>query len=551
MSATSVEKYLKQQQRDYILSSFYTFCMLSGAIAPIFEQPHKEMCDELQACEPDFSSKLQKKELYLAPRGTYKTSLVAAFIVYLFLKYPNIRIAMGRATHALAKGILSKIKEMLKYPMIRDVFGDLSKGATKWSEEQITINTRTKAFQEPTVDTYGLGTSLTGQHYDVIFGDDFVTEENYTSAAAFDDAQITLQSFNAVLNPGGSQIITGTRWPGDIYGWIIETDDKLYDAAINAGLPEDQAQAKRQWRQYIRGAWDSQGQLFFPERLSEEFLEQQRASNTLRLFTSWYLNQVHEEGLKIFPHIPEFTGNYYANPSPVLAVERQHDVLMVPVYVTMTIDPALMSNPRNDEMGVVINGTDYDENWWILHAEGFRKVPSQQASTCLYLIRHYLPRVVCVESAGADAEFMDRLSLGIKDINDRQGPDRQISLVGYAALRDELPGLRGKGQRIESLEPRAREGRIKLAKRTTSQLYRQMDGWPNLPNHDDVIDALAMQRHVAKKCALKTAVGAFDVLEADEEKMSWGPNGKPAQAAALVLGRAIAQVGRGTQRLPL
>jgi len=538
----------KKAQQTYLLSSFFIFCRDSEVITPIYEQPHREMCNELQECEPVFGSGIQHKKLYLAPRKTYKTSLVVAFIIYLILKYPNIRIAVGRATVDLARGLLFEVKQKLKNPIILEVFGDLSKEALIWAADQIVVNSRTKAWHEPTVSTFGLGTSLTGQHLDLIFGDDFVNENNYTSEAAQVAGRVTIQSMFPVLETHGSAVLTGTRWAAnDLYGWIMDTDDQLEQLALERGEPNPPL--SRQWKKYVRGVYLDDNTLYFPASLTEQFLQQQRDSMESKLFASWYLNQPFEEGMKLFPRICQRDFSYYPTPNPIIVWEDDKTRLVknIPVYVTMTIDPALMSNPDNDEMGVVVNGTDADDIWWILHAEGFRAIPSNQASRIVYLIRQYQPKVVCLESAGADAEFTARLAVAINELNDNLDLPKKIVLVSYSALRDEAAGLRGKAQRIEALEPRFREYKAYLRRGYTNALYKQLNSWPNvLGNHDDVADACAMQRKVAKPAASAALVANMDYLEALEEEISWGPEGKQTY---LHPGRALAQVGQGIQRL--
>jgi hypothetical protein len=533
------------------------FCRDTRIIEPIFMLPHKEMCDELEACLPVFGTDYQKKELYLAPRRTYKTSLVVALIIYAIVKWPNIRIGLGRATHEMAKGLLFEVTQKLRNPVILDVWGDLSKDAPIWNAERIVVNTRTRAYHEPTVDTFGLGTSLTGQHLDLILGDDFVHELNYLSAAAVRQGQITIQSFFPVLEPHGSVIITGTRWAAnDLYGWLLDMDEKLEQAALAAWKEGDpEPQGVRQWRRYIRSAYthdeDGKKVLYFPAVITERFLDQQRASIESKLFSSWYLNQPFEEGLKVFTEFAWFDCEYYAQPFPMIVRETAQGVLSTPVRVSLTIDPALMSSPSNDEMGVTVVGTDADDVWYVLHAEGFRKIPSEQASRVLYIIRHFLPKTVVCESAGADVEFMQRLALGIEDINAGLADDRRIILQGYSALRDEAKGKRGKAQRIESLEPRFRDGKVKLRRAHVGDLFRQLDSWPDCPNgHDDVIDALAMQRVCAKPALEKTIVESFDSLEELEEAASWGPDGKPVPPPVKPQGTVLARVGRSVQYLP-
>ena len=551
MSVNTINKWAKQNMRQYLLSSFFVFCRDTKIIDPIFDQPHKEMCDELELCQPHFGSGIQHKELYLAPRKTYKTSLIVAFIIYNILKQPNIRIGLGRATADLANGLLFAVKQKLKNSVILDVFGDISKNAPIWAADQIVVNTRTRTWPEPTVSTFGLGTSLTGQHLDLIFGDDFVNETNYTSAAALAAGRITVQSMYPVLETHGSIVLTGTRWAmNDLYGWIMANDDAIEEeAAANWKQGDPEPQLSRQWRTFVRGAYNPDGSMFFPDPvigIPEKFLAQQRISMEPKLFASWYLNQPYEEGLKVFTRLPHRDFEYFVKPYPIVVYETAEQVHNIPVYVTMTIDPALMSNPTNDQMGVSIVACDAEDVWWILHAEGFRKLPSEQASRILYLVRLYQPRIVCQESSGADAEFTARISVGIQELNESLDNHRAISLVSYSALRDEAKGKRGKAQRIEALEPRFRESKAYLRRGTTNDLFRQLDSWPDVPNNlDDVIDALAMQRVIARPATDKAVNESLSRLEADEERLSFGPAGAPIQERAA----RFAQVGRGSQAL--
>jgi hypothetical protein len=475
------------------------------------------MCDEIEASIPRFGVAGQRQKLYLAPRKTYKTSLIAAALAYAFLKFPNIRCALGRGTHQLAKDILGEVKQHLKSPVILDVWGDLERDALIWNAESITIGHRDRAYKEPTVQTFGLDVSLTGQHFDWIVGDDFVNETNYSSGKWMVKARVVVQGFYPILEEHGSMLLTGTRWgANDLYGWLLRQDDELEEV----GEP-------RNWSRYIRGAFDGPDGYFFPAVITDQFLADMRKKTEDKLFTSWYLNQTHVEGQKLFTSFPAFIADYYAKPFPCLVIEEGDVERTIPLYVSMTIDSALttpLTINESDLLGYTVVGTDADDMWWTLEADGFRKIPSDQASTLLYAIRTYLPDVVCVENAGADVGFMARLSEGINDIN--EACNVKISLITYQATRDEARGLRGKVQRIENLQPRFKQDKVRFRKGKCRALIQELDDWPN-PDHDDVADAFAQQRIVAKPATQKMMEHKRDIDEEAEELWSYGKSGKP------------------------
>lgn len=536
MSLREANAWFKRTRGEYLLSSLFVFSRDTGIIAPIYEQPHREMCDEMDLSVPHFGTPGQRQAIYLAPRKTYKTSLLAAFLAYLAIRYPDIRMALGRGTHQLAKDILQEIKQKLKSPIIMEVWGDFERDALTWNAEAITLGRRTKGMKEPTIQTFGLDVSLTGQHFDLIVGDDFVNETNYQSELWMRRARTVVQGFYPVLEEHGSLLLTGTRWgANDLYGWLLRQDDEL----------EEVGEA-RTWRRYIRGAYDGPEGWYFPAVINEPFLAEMRRKTDPKLFSSWYLNQTHEEGMKLFTAFPTFDADYHALPLPILELDRDDKVTVVPVNVTMTIDGALTTvlsaaKGTSDLMGVVVNAVDSDDNWWVLHAEGFRKIPSEQAARVLYLIRHYLPRTVVVENAGADVNFMATLAEGIGDIEAEF--ELKITLQSYSAVRDEAAGRRGKAQRIEALEPRHYQGKIAYARGRCQELIRELDAWPD-PVNDDVADALAMQRACAKPATLAAQTAQRDLDEEAEERASWGPDGPPKPEGK----RRIAQVGRGAPR---
>jgi hypothetical protein len=532
-----------EQEADRLLETFNSFCIGTKVLPDYCVQPHEEMCNEMEQCIPDFETDepSQKKEIYLAPRYSYKTSILVAFVCYVILKYANIRITLGRATHSDSKDTLSKVKQTLVMnPKIREVWGDISVKAPVWSAVSITHPFRTIPNQEPTVTTAGIGIGQTGSHPDLVLLDDLVTEVNYQSAAIIMRTRDWVTSYYAILPPHGSIVVCGTRWAfNDIYQWLMDQDDEAeaeaQELAADLGLPPPPD--GRQWRRYIRKAverdTDGKEMYFFPTKLNAHFLAEQKRAlrGELRKWGSWYFQQPYEEGVKLFDKkdILYFDGQTIPTAmSTTLVIEDDSSDQYapgteIPVNVSMTVDPAPTSGKRSDPTGIVIDACDYFDNWWILHGEGVRKTPSALADYCIILIVRYGVRTCSIETNQADPEFVSRLQTLLKD------GDIDCSIVSYSALQDEAHGERGKDDRIHALNYKFVDHQVWVRRGSQCRdLLNQLDGWPTV-DHDDVLDALAMQRHVAQPHFLRTIEDQNDFFEAIEEMDSWGPNGPPRQ----------------------
>jgi predicted phage terminase large subunit-like protein len=429
-------------------------------------------------------------------------------MVYCILKYPNIRIVYGRANDDDARAVLRAVKDVLgNNPTIVRLWGRLGDTATIWAEDQIVLARPNANLTEPTIGTTGLGRTLTGSHPDLVILDDLVTDANYRSEKTTARSRELLFSVYPVLEPWGSVVLSGTRWAAnDIYGNTLATDDELYEA-----------EGVREWTSYVR-AVENDGVWFFPDVLSPEFIEQQRRSlrQQMMLFSSWYYNSPYELGTKLFPrhHIHWFEGTFYRNPGTHI---EMNDGRYVPLYVTMTVDPAPTVGPDSDFTGITVVGCDANGTWYVLWAEAIKRIPSDAARHLIDLARVFYPAAISIETGMADPTLVARLQTGLKDL------DVPSKIVSYSALQQEPKGLRGKGARIESLEPLFREEKVFLHQGSPFRdLLTQLDGYGAL-DHDDVIDALAMQRVVVRPCQFRIETDLLDRQEWQEERDSWAP----------------------------
>jgi len=493
-SRAKAVEHITTEYGAWLLEDFPRFCKETRLIQPYSAQPHDEMCAEMGFTGPDDTRKTQQHKLYLAPRGTYKTSLVIARIIYLLLKYPQIKLLLYRSTREQAQQMLREVKGHLMHnEVIYENFGDLSEGAPKWDEDAIVIGTRKMGpgDRDPSVMTVGTDGSTAGFHPDGAFMDDVVTEQNCDSVQLMDKAWRIMQSVYGLLPPWGWSLVTGTRWSAiDCYQKIIDINVQCKEAGNDAAYEE-----------YIRTVYipnlaTGEQELFFPTRLSQEYIEKQRNNPALetRWFESWYFNRMVDPKAKPFKlnDLKWFDCEYTAQPfKTIRLVDEAYAGEELDLYVAMIIDPAQTGNPSSDAYGISVCGFDANRNFIMLESRELIDLPSKADATIFELLLTYQPDLLIIESSGGDAALMSRIG-GFIERN--KLPTR---VKGYSALQDEVRGKRAKPQRINAMEPYVSKGYVWVRRGFCNELVRQMDLYPSLVR-DDVIDSFAMCRHALK-----------------------------------------------------
>lgn len=245
----------------------------------------------------------QRWHLALAPRGTGKsTILTIASIILDVLKNPNIRILIASKTDKNAVGFLSEIKQKLASKKIVDIFGE--QVGTLWNESEITVKARTSTAKEPTVMCIGVSGALASKHFDKIYADDLVDEENSKTETQRDKLKTWFYKLlDPTLEPSGEMSLIGTRYhPDDIYGYFIdnlfEKKDKKgkvkkrWYIRIPALMKKEKYPAKsKPWERYIS---------IWPEKFSVKFLLKKRRSQGRIIFNSQMQNDVEAMKGKIF-----------------------------------------------------------------------------------------------------------------------------------------------------------------------------------------------------------------------------------------------------------
>jgi len=266
--------------------------------------PHMEMCSIAYTYLMDFERYWFEKyipppgdplhSLNLMPRGSYKSTVLdQALGVFMGIRYPNVRILIDSETVTKAETFMADIKSHFESnPIVIRLYGDLVSDKD-WNNSIALLNNRTKqGIREATFMTCGVGKSMPGMHYDSIFGDDYVSDQN---TGTFEQQQKVLKHIRqakSLLDPGAPHMIIGTFWTfDDPYVQIIEDPvvSKKYRIAVRTcGGPLDLTDE------------GVERPIYFPGRLTPDYLQGQLDEQKMYMFSCQYLLDPKSDGEKVF-----------------------------------------------------------------------------------------------------------------------------------------------------------------------------------------------------------------------------------------------------------
>lgn len=485
---------------DHLLSDLYTYAS-DGLGFDLHEQPHRKMAAFFESALPDppHVKKRQKQYSYAAPRETLKTSIgVQSLAEYYLFKWKRLynydgRVLIVRATDQAAETVTLAISQDLTgNPVITQAFGNVSINSKTWKTGALTFNNREIIYREPSIDSTGTGGSRTGFHYDLILIDDLCNETNYKSEAAMHAARLMIQACFPILNSNGSIIHIGTRWGNlDTTGWILEVNER----ARKEGKPEP-------WVVEIHGAWDENGNLFYPGWLDEETLADRQSKMDAKLFASQYLNKVIPDEAVVFRSewLAEFEGEYTPKGyQPALLYAD--DTLM---FVTSAIicDPAATAASTSNQTAMHFVLMTANNIFWVYDSWKGREVPDKIIGRLVDWVEEYAPDVLSIDTLGQQVLWIPLLEpeLRARKLHVRivmhKGEMVQFRGQEMRASRS----LQAKAARIESMQPLFRQHKIRLRKHKCGPIRQEALTYtgPTRNEHYDALDALAQAPTVLK-----------------------------------------------------
>lgn len=215
------------------------------------------------------------------------------------------------------------------------------------------------------------------------------------------------------------------------------------------------------WDIVYKSAYNKDGSLLFPERLSKEFLESARRSMGPFLFANQYLNQAIPDDAKKFRR--EWLTYYPSLPDGCNAFAF--------------IDPAIGQKDHHDYTGIVVVDAAVDKQWYFKYSARLRLTPTEICEKIFQLFKEFNLKGLGVETVAYQESILYIL--------DEMMRQRDVILPVKGVTRKAI----SKNSRILGLVPRFEWGRISCR----GGMVDFEDEYHTFPrgSHDDLLDALA------------------------------------------------------------
>ncbi len=465
------------------------------------EHPHADICDFL-ANTGKYAGRLQNKwKLLLVPRGTYKTTIATAYVLYCILRDPDVRVLVDGETFTKSADILRSVKGLIATrSLLRQVHGALETPLSKeaqaftrqnklpWNEDTIIVGSRRNfARKEPTVAIGGVDVARTGYHFDVVVGDDYHSEKNVTTKEQIAKVREHIQHMTMILDPQTTMVLTGTRWhEADAYGWIIEELEglRLTEPGVYRGKLFD-----IMWYPWRWGAPTPDGGLdpatqtvaghryFTPEIWNERTIQPLRQVLTAYQFAAQMENNPFDDAARVFKE----AWLKWCHPKDL----PREDFL-----IFTAVDPTSSAEEYSDYAAIVTAGLDPLGNRYLLDVRHGRWSADETVEQMLQVHQRFRPIQIGIESVSGFKLF--------KKVVDEICLRKKVRLPVKELPRDTRVS---KGNRIRSLGPIFESGAFFVVKGATGveDFLHEYRRYPRV-KHEDILDALA-----------------------DIEEMSWAP----------------------------
>lgn len=380
-----------------------------------------------------------------------------SFPLQLLLINPDIRILIDSETYDKSRAFMAEIRGHLEsneryralFKVLHGVYPDERKGVDKWGDTEINIAARRKKAKEPNLSCSGVGVTKVGMHYDVIMSDDLHSEKNVTTKEQIQQVIDHYKLNLSLLEPTGFMTVIGTRWDYlDLYQYLIDNE-------------------KHRFCVYAQQAERQGGELLFPERLTAQFLKEQRMSQGSSIYSMQYQNLPIDDETATFKY------------SQMKKVDESF-VKDMPINWFLMVDPAISQESTADDTAFVVAGFDLQRNIYLRDIVYGKFMPSEIIDQIFYLYEKHHPKAVGIESVA----FQKTL---IYSVNDKMR-ERNWAFP----IKEVKRKSRSKEDRIKGLQPYYENGRVYHLRNcpNINEFEYQLIHFPK-GRKDDIIDAMA------------------------------------------------------------
>lgn len=184
----------------------------------------------------------------MSHRASYKTTCISIALSIIIILLPNRRTLFIRKTDSDVKEIIKQVQKILSDPhtqyIVRCIY-DVNLNLTTQSASEISTNLTIDAKGTSQLVGIGIGSSLTGKHFDKIFTDDIINVNDRLSRAERERTKIVYQELQNIKNRGGCIFNTLTPWHKDSAESLMPNVHK-YDCYETGLISDDELEHIKQ-----------------------------------------------------------------------------------------------------------------------------------------------------------------------------------------------------------------------------------------------------------------------------------------------------------------
>lgn len=394
-----------------------------------------------------FANSDSRIRLLLVPRNCFKSSFfTVGWALQQIVKDRSTTGLIANATLANSQKFLNDIKNHLRSNrQLTELYGQFYDKDLRWNENEIEVLGRDLSVREPTITATGVGGNLVSQHYFWIIADDLVNSENSASRYQSEKVIDWWRKSLSLLDPNGIMLVLGTRWTYyELYSYLLSDLSNRVDA-------------------YVRGAYNDDGSLYFPERFNEKKLKELKEYHGSYLFSSFYLNLPADKDRAL---IKKSDIKYYKNKPEGL-------------NVFSACDPAFSQEKTADYSSIVTVGVDAESKWYVLEVRRGRWTITELIDNLFSVYDRFGPISMSLEVIGPSQSLLSPIRA------EEERRNRYLPLTEIKAR----PPLEKEMRIRAELQPRFENGQVFIKKGMT-ELEDELLNFPN-SRYDDVIDSLS------------------------------------------------------------
>lgn len=160
-----------------------------------------------------------RDETLMSHRGSYKTTCVSVALACIVVASPREKTMFTRKTDDDTKEIVAQTKKILMSDTMQTICKAVHGCYLELGKDSATEINTNLAGRDPRgtsqIFAIGMGSSLTGKHFDRIFTDDIVNVKDRISRAERERTKLFYQELQNIKNRGGRIFNTGTPWHKD------------------------------------------------------------------------------------------------------------------------------------------------------------------------------------------------------------------------------------------------------------------------------------------------------------------------------------------------